>query len=326
MKTFVKRNPLTAFTITPSFLKSKIFPKTKVREATKLFLRLMKKIPPVTERYDAAVAFWGDRTMFFALDKVTNAAKKIAWMHFDYSTPPRDDGVYREYFSRCDAIVNVSGAVNDALTAKFPEIASKCVVIENIQNKEMIRSLALTGSSFPDASTYKGKRILTVGRISYQKGVDMIPPVLRRLKADGIDARWYIVGGGSDEEKTALITIAVEDGVADSMILLGETVNPYTYMRDCDVYAQPSRYEGKPIAVEEAKIMRCPIVTANYLSAKEQLADGKFGVIAEISIDSIYENIRNLLLDGERRRALSETLNRENFGNADEIEKFYRLL
>ena len=109
-------------------------------------------------------------------------------------------------------------------------------------------------------------------------------------------------------------------------------------MRDCDIYVQPSRFEGKPISVEEAKIMRCKIVAANYLSANEQLADGKYGVIAEIDPDSLHEKIKGLVDDSVGRgipdappkksigAELIKNLESANFGNEREIEKFYGLL
>lgn len=330
--TFVKKNPLTLFQILPYFFRFIFFPKQKVKTATKLFCRFMQKIAPVTEEYDAALAYWGERTMFYMIDKVPNAKKKIAWMHFDYSAPkadgtaPRDDDIFLEYFKKCDNIVNVSVAVDDALKIKFPEIADKCVVIENIQNPEFMRKLALERNSFPDVNHFKGIRILTVGRITEQKGIDMIPEILAKLKEDNYDLRWYIIGPGEESEKDKIINLALKYNVAEMLIFLGTTTNTYPFMKDCDIYVQPSRFEGKPISVEEAKIMRCPIVTANYFSAKEQMADGKYGMIADINPVSLYDNIKKLIDDPLLREKFTKTLSSENFGNETEINKFYELL
>jgi glycosyltransferase involved in cell wall biosynthesis len=286
---------------------------------------MMGKIAPVEQEYDAAIAYWGDRTMFYMIDKVPNARKKIAWMHFDYSTPARDDAIYLDYFKKCDKIINVSTAVDDALKGTLPEIAEKCLVIENINSPALIRKLSLEPDSFTDAH-FKGLRILTLARISEQKGIDMIPEILARLKRDKYNLRWYILGDGDEQIKERVINLALERNVAEMLIFLGTTTNPYPFMRDCDIYAQPSRFEGKPISVEEAKIMRCPIVCANYLSAKEQLASGKFGRIAEIDPESLYENIKELLDNPELRESFTKTLSQQNFGNESEINKFYDVL
>jgi len=206
------------------------------------------------------------------------------------------------------------------------------LVIENIQNPELIRKRALEQDSFPDSAHFKGLRILTLARISEQKGMDMIPEILTRLKHDKYNLRWYILGEGDENIKAQVINRAVELGVAEMLIFLGTTINPYPFMRDCDIYAQPSRFEGKPISVEEAKIMRCPIVCANYLSAREQLACaadksvGKYGLVAEIEPESLHKNIKELLDNQELRESLIKTLSSENFGNESEIDKFYEIL
>ena len=326
--TFIKKNPLTALEIAPYFFRLIFSKKGKSETATKLFIKLMGRVEPVTEEYDAALAYWGDRAIFYMVDKVPNAKKKIAWMHFDYNMPPgdRDDAIYLDYFKKCDNIINVSAAVDGALKAKFPEIADKCLVIENINSPEFIRGLAIKqGQGFTDTH-FTGSRILTVGRISEQKGLDMIPAILANLKRDKYNLRWYILGEGDESIKERVIDLALEYGVAEMLIFLGAAINPYPFMRDCDIYVQPSRFEGKPVTVEEAKIMRCPIVCAGYLSASEQLDNGRFGLVAEIDPESLYQNIKKLLDNPELRESFIQTLAREDFGNESEINKFYDIL
>jgi glycosyltransferase involved in cell wall biosynthesis len=286
---------------------------------------MMRKIPPVTESYDAALAYWGERTMFYMIDKVPAAKKKIAWVHFEYRDDKCDEETYAAYFNSCDFIVNVSSAADTALKSKFPEIRDKCVLLENIRNAGFIRRRALEAGSFPDANHFSGLRILTVGRLAEQKGIDMIPEILRELKKDEYELRWYIIGEGEQSEKDKIINLALKYNVGEMLIFLGMTKNAYPYMRDCDIYVQPSRFEGKPVAVEEAKIMRCPIVAANYLSAREQLAGGKYGLVADINPASLYENIKILIEDPAVRESFIKALAAENFGNEDEAEKVYEL-
>ena len=325
-KTFVRKNPLTLFEIAPYFFSFVFNRKHKVKTAIELFIKMMDKTAPVTDKYDAAVAYWGDRSMFYMIDKVPNAKKKIAWMHFEYSTQRYDNSIYLDYFKKCDKIVNVSATVDNSLKVQLPEIADKCLVIENIKSPGFIRSRALEPDSFPDTANFKGSRILSVVRISEQKGLDMIPEILANLKRDKYNVRWYILGEGDERVKEEVVNLAFKYNVAEMLIFLGTALNPYPFMRDCDIYAQPSRFEGKPIAVEEAKIMRCPIVCANYLSAREQLADGRFGLVAEINPENLYHNIKKLLDNPGLRENFTQTLANENFGNESEINKFYDIL
>lgn len=321
---FAKKHPQVLFEILPFFLQIVFSPKKRSSAAVRMWCRLMRYLPAPEEEYDAAVAYWGDRTMFYMVDRI-RAKKKIAWLHFDYGHPERDDETYLHYFSACDRVVTVSQKVDEALRSHLPQIAGKCVMMENIQNPRQIWKLALTGEGFPDRN-YTGRRILTIGRISEQKGLDFIPPVLKRLRADGYEVRWYIVGDGDKDEKTKLIMQAMECEVADMLILLGTTVNPYGYLRDCDYYVMTSRYEGRPITVEEAKIMWRPILVTNYLSASEQLNNGEYGLICDISEEGIYRGVRQLLDDPELCDRFTETLNRASFGNEGEMRKFTAML
>ena len=323
--TCIKRNPLSAFVIAPYYLESVLIPGRRVRAATQLWLALAKKIPAFRpeEEYDAAIAYWGDRSMFYMIDKV-RAKQKIAWLHFDYSFPPRDDKTYDHYFEKCDVIVTVSTAVDRSLKDKFPQYAEKCVQIDNIQSPALIRRMASEGGGFSDG--YSGKRILTVGRIAPQKGFDLAVRALHLLRQSGIDARWYVLGDGEPAEKQALQRMARELGIEHDFVLLGTTTNPYPYMAQCDIYAQPSRYEGKPIAVEEAKILAKPILAANYLSANEQLKGGEYGVIAQIDAEDIFKKLRGMLDHPNQCVEMSERLAKVNFGNETEFDKFLSIL
>jgi len=323
-KTFFKDDPLVFFKLLPHFLRIVLCPKKRTSEATKMWIRLMQSIPAPKEEYDIALAYWGDRTMFYLCDKV-KAKKKLAWLHFDYRFPARDDSIYLPYFRQCDAIVNVSDTVNKALADKLPEIAHKCVCMENINDPKLIRDLALRGDTFPDTH-FTGKRLLSVIRICEQKGYDFIVPILRQIKDTGFDnVRWYIVGDGDPALVEALKDAAIREEVADMLILLGPTVNPYTYMRDCDIYVQPSRYEGKPITVEEAKILLKPIVATNYLSANEQLENGEIGMVVDIDPSAIADGICRLLKEPALADAYATRLSERKLGNTDEIEVFYRM-
>ncbi len=324
LKTMVKKRPGVLFEMLPYVVKMVLSPKKRSDYAMEMWCRLAKHFPDVQGEYDVAAAYWGDKTMFYMIDHV-KADKKLAWLHFDYMNPPRSDSLYLPAFRACDRVVTVSSRIHSSMQAHFPELKEKLVMMENIQDPRLIWDLALRGDTFPDTH-FTGKRILTVGRIAEQKGYDMAVDALARLRDDGYNVRWYIIGGGDAADVEALKLRAVEKNVADMLILLGTTPNPYTYMRDCDIYAQPSRHEGKPIAVEEAKLLYKTILVCNYLSAHEQLEDGALGAICEISPDGVYEGMKRLLDDPALCARYSDRLTERKFGNAEEIEVFYRMV
>ncbi len=319
----VKKHPLYLFEILPYALKMKMHPEKHADLAMQLWCRLMQHFPAVKESYDIALAYWGDKTMFYMCDKV-NAKKKIAWLHFDYNNPPREDALYLPYFQKCDYVVTVSQPIHDSLCRKLPQMADHIAMMENINSAALIQEMANTGDTYPD--NFSGKRILTIGRICEQKGYDIAVEALGILRDHGHNVKWYIIGGGSDTEKEALIAQATARGCADALVFLGTTTNPYKYLADCDIYAQPSRFEGKPIAVEEAKILAKPIVITDFFSAKEQLSNGKFGLICNMTPESIATNIEKLLNHPEICATFTQALQKSCKGNEEEIQVFYKMI
>ncbi|MCI8589776.1 MAG: glycosyltransferase [Clostridiales bacterium] len=320
---FCKKNPLVYFELLPYVIKMILFPKQKSFTAMRLWVKMMQKMEVFQGAYDAAIAYWGDKTMFYMIDKV-NASKKIAWLHFDYAFPPRDDALYEPYFKQCDGVVTVSESIDKSLKEKLPSIADRCVMMENIQNPRLIRSLAEQGDTFQDDFT--GTRVLTIGRISEQKGYDFAVEALSRLKKEGYPIRWYILGGGEERDVAALKQLAADKEVSDCLVLLGVTQNPYGYLKDCDIYAQPSRHEGKPISVEEAKILGKTILISSYLSAAEQLDKGELGLICEIGSEGTYQGLKTLLDHPEICAQYQAELMKRDFGNVHEMNKIYKLL
>ena len=266
----IKKHPGSVFLIFSYFIRL-LFSKTQRQSiATRMWIDLMQRYAPEFENgfYDAAIAFWGDRAMFYMVDKVKNAGKYITWLHFDYGNPKRDDNIYLPYFQKCDYIVTVSESVDAALKKALPAVSSRCVAMENLIDSKNIRRLALEGKSFPDTA-YKGLRILSVCRLSDQKGVDFIPPVLHRLRKEGYDLRWYVIGDGEKEYKLKL----VEDALRHSVLRISffYSARKIIHTAICAMRISlllPSRFEGRPITVEEAKIMMRPIIVSRYVSAE----------------------------------------------------------
>ena len=316
---YIKKNPLIYLTVAPYWLKMKLSPKKRHLTAMRLWVALMKKMPALEGNFDVAVAYCGDKTLFYTVDKI-NARAKIAWNHFNFDTPEREEKLYRKYYISCDAVVSVSDMINEGIKARFPEISGKCRVIENILEVERIRALSSDAPTFDDG--FSGTRILTVGRIREEKGIDLAIEAIAKLVREGQDLRYYVVGAGREDYTDSLIEKAKSEGIADRFVLIGEKEVPYGYMRDCGIYLQPSRYEGKPIAVDEAMIFARPIVVTNYPSASAQLRGGRFGLICEPDASSIASALRELLTNSITRGTLiSELSSREILSAGTEFER-----
>ena len=296
----IRRNPVRIAALLPYIIWRIIGRSTEAKTfaAHRIWMQLMDSMPPLEKRYDVALAYWGDRTMFYMVDKV-KADQKIAWLHFDYGKPPREDEIYEKYFAACDKVITVSGKIEDSLKKALPCIASKVLTVENIVDEKEILRLSEESADFGD--DFSGIRVVTMGRICDQKGYDLAVPAIARLKKEGYPVKWYILGRGSEEEERVLADLIARCHAEESVSILGIRKNPYPYIKGADIYMQPSRHEGKPISVEEAKILCKPILVTNYTSAREQLENGNFGMITEISEDGIYRGLK-ILLDDEGLR------------------------
>lgn len=306
LENYALKNPLRIFPLFYHSVKTAFSSgKRRVYAKQRLWLSAMKAMKPRDEEYDLAIAYWGDRTMFYVVDKV-KAKRKTAWLHFDYNFPPREDALYEKYFMRCEKIVTVSKEIEKSLGKALPAVSDRIVTMENIVDAEQIKNLAALGKSYDDG--YDGIRILTVGRICEQKGYDIALPALARLKNEGFAFRWYALGEKSGAYAEKIAGTAGSLGLENDFVMLGTTENPYKYIKECDVYFQPSRHEGKSIAVEEAKLLCRPIVVSDYKTANEQLCGGALGLICEISEEGMYSAMKKMLSDKELRRDFSEKL------------------
>ena len=291
-KLFIRKNPFFVLTIMPEIIKMLRGGVLRVYAANRIWMKLMKKMDLYPGEYDVALAYWGDHTMFYMIDKVA-AAKKITWLHFDYDEPPREDALYLPYFEKCDKIITVSKEIERSLAGKFPELAKKIETIENFINEKEILKKSEEFCDYRD--DFNGCAILSVGRLCEQKGFDLAIPVVARLVCEGKNIRYYIIGDGEEEYKKKLCALVSSCGMDEYVKFLPVTDNPYKFMAHCDVYLQPSRHEGKPIVVEEAKILGKKICATAYRSAYEQLAKTNNSVICEINEDGIYKGLKKII-------------------------------
>lgn len=280
-------------------------------------------LDPLEQKYDAAIGFLEKSSTYFCVDKV-KADKRIGWVHIDYDKLGMDAEFDKPYFGQLDHIVTVSEECEDILKRRFPECVRKISTIYNIVSPTIIQRLGEqhTGDVY-------GRRagetiLLTVGRLHAQKGLPIAIEACARLIANGYYIRWFVIGEG--EERAALQELIRKYGLEDRFVLLGLRANPYPYIRQCDIYAQPSRFEGKSIAIDEAKIMHKPIVVTNFSTAKDQIRDGVSGLIASMDADGVASAIARLIDKPELAQHLTRELSAEKLGTEEEIHKLYKLV
>lgn len=280
---------------------------------------LMPKIQPDQE-YDLAVSFLTPH--YFVAQKV-RAKKKIAWIHTDYSRVQVNIPSETAMWSAYDQIASISDAVTESFLAVFPSLKNRIVLIENILPERLIKRQAEepVGTDMP-ADGYI--RLLSIGRYCTAKNFDNIPDICSRLVSAGLNVKWYIIGFGGEE--TLIRKKTEETGMEDRVILLGKKENPYPYIRVCDLYVQPSRYEGKAVTVREAQMLGKPVVITRYATSRDQLEDGVDGVIVPMDNEGCAKGITELLQNPARMERLSQTCKSRDYSNRQEVEKLYQMM
>lgn len=278
-------------------------------------------LPKIQEKYDIAISYHNpiNLSTIYVIDKI-NANKKVMWIHTDIKEYINEVDYLKKYYYKYDKIFAVSPGSAKSFGEKYPDLKDKIEVFYNRMVKSEIVS-KVDNKNYYDK--FEGIKLLTVGRICYQKAIDLIPEVCKKLKDDGYKFRWYCVGWGGIEKIKELIK---SQDVEDYFKLLGSKNNAYDYMKNCDIYVQPSRYEGYVTTITEAKCFNRPIVATNIEGIKEQIVDNETGILVECNVDDLYIGIKKLLDDKKLRDKLSINLSKENIDTRSEINKLYKLI
>lgn len=283
--------------------------------------------------YDLAISFLTPHNV--VRDKV-KAKRKYSWIHTDYTTISVNVKKELPVWAEFDKIFAVSEDVKKTFIQVFPSIKDKIEVFENILSPKFIREQAEMGlesiglefrgkslesqnqesSLNPQLSTLS---FLSVGRYTSAKNFDNVPFICKLLVEKGLKFKWYIIGFGGDE---ALIRSNIEKaGMQDVCILLGKKGNPYPYMKACDFYIQPSRFEGKAVTVREAQILCKPVIITNYATSASQVKNGVDGIIVPQGNEQTAEGIYTFVQNKALQEQIVNYLQTHDYGNENEVRK-----
>ncbi len=276
-----------------------------------------KSLPTLSEEvYDCMIAYrgWDAAILRFAFNRV-KAKKHIVWMHNDtYEL----DFPFSLYYKNADKIFCVSKTIKQHMLEKYTGLDGKLEVFYNILDEADV----LKKSEQPCDVEMEQPALLSVGRLSWEKGFEIIPETAALLKQRGHRFHWYIIGEGY---KRRDIEPKIEDfQVQDCVHLLGAKDNPYPYFKNCNIFVQTSVTEGYCITTAEAKLFHKPVVTTNLPVMYEQFTNRKNGIIAEaISPEALAEAVGELLCNTSLCRQLSEELKKETCSHADSFRLLY---
>ena len=301
---FYQKRPFNIFKLFPTLFSIAVSKGNKKTYAkNKLWIKMMREMPRFENEYDLAIGYWGDRTLFYVVDKV-NAKHKMAWMHFMFPSPPRSPKTYKKYIDKLDKFVAVSQECSDSIIRAIPAVKDKVVVFENYIDENRVKDLAKGDCPFEKS----GFDIVTVGRINYDKGYDVALPAVADFLKEHKEAKWHIVGSGKGSYFNDFISAVNQSGVKDRIVVHGVQSNPYIYIMNADLYFQPSRNESQCMVVDEAKVLCKPILVTDYPTAKRQLENGNLGRICNFNTKEIYNTLNELYINKSLREQYSKRL------------------
>ena len=272
--------------------------------------------------YDLAISFLTPHRI--VAEKV-KAKKKIAWIHTDYTRVWVDAEDELKVWQKYDYVASISGDVTNTFLQVFPSLAPKIVEIENILSPAFVRKRAELEDTDKEFRQTDNISLLSIGRYSEQKNYDNVPDICKHLiNETKLNIKWYIIGYGGDE---ALIRKKIKEaGMEEHVILLGKRSNPYPYIKACDIYVQPSRYEGKSVTVREAQMLCKPVVVTNYPTAPSQIRSGIDGVIVPMDNEGCAHGLAEVICDKSLQERIIAHLKTHDYGNESEVDKIYELI
>ena len=302
-----------------SLLKKRI-KKRKVFEAMSLVIKRCLKlgmatsntnideIATVNDDFDIAICYHiHSPLMLKYVSEKIKAQKKIAWIHNDFYGSGYPIQRLKKYVMEYDEFVAVSRKVE----TEFRELC------------HWYNGPISTAYNYLDASEIEERsneciddgifiheiriKLLTVGRFTEQKGIDTAIVIASMLKEKKIDFNWFLIGYG--ELETLYRQLIEKYNVADCFTILGKKTNPYPYIKNCDIYVQPSRHEAYPLVIKEAKILGKPIVCTDFDGADEQIDNGINGIIVPLNdTTALCKELAKLISSSEARGSLSKEL------------------
>lgn len=261
---------------------------------------LVKVLPDINpdKEYDIAVSYLMPHD--YVLRKV-KAKQKVAWIHTDYSKVHVDADLELPVWSGYDKIVSISPDVTRCFLSVFPSLSDKIIERPNVVP---VKYVTTKSNELPLSEVIKempvspGRiNLLSVGRFCEAKNYDNVPDICSKLRNKGLDVYWYLIGFG-DMEAVIRETIA-ETGMGDYVSILGKKSNPYPYMKACDFYVQPSRYEGSPMTVLEAIALGKQVIMTDFPTAKTVASQSPLCHVVPMDNSGCAEGLYNILHQGD---------------------------
>ena len=242
--------------------------------------------PKITEHYDVAIDFGGDHNET-ALDCLRCPADKhILFCHNDLGAKYKYNCKYRilfAFFKRKFSYFDEFVAVSKGIVPPFRQLTG-------IQDKPVFAI-----PNYIDVSGILEKKeekidfsvnphccnLVAVGRMCHQKGFDLLLKDFSKASKSRQDLHLYFIGDGPD--RSQLEQLIAEYHLKSQVTMLGSRPNPYPYMDQMDALVVPSRFEGQPVTVQEARVLGLKILAAKHLEKYDIFVPGVDDMVSALT-------------------------------------------
>ena len=278
----------------------------------KLYIKYVKELMR-DQVFDTAIIYSdvvGELTI-----KAIRAKKYLMYYHHGAMRHVYHDKIA---YKKCQKIIAVSNNQARLLKQFIPKYADKVVVIHNLVNVKSV----IEKSKMPIKERFEKDKfnIVTVGRVSHEKGIDIAVRVCAKLVDNGYkNIQWWLVGDGPAMQEVK--DVIKETHMENHIKLLGMKDNPYPYTRKADLYVQPSRFESFGLTILEALILNRIILTTKTLGATEVTKNNRKVFLAKCKIDSLVNELEYII----KNKSRIDSIPSENIGEQSNINNIKAL-
>ena len=265
----------------------------------------------VKEKYDIEIAFIHGWSTKFISGSNNKKSKKIAWVHADLVTWDRVDGVFKSLehhkkaYSKFDKVLCVSQTVKEGVEKKYN--VKNARVLYNPISREKI--LKLSNEKIDDINHSNKFKLISVGRLSKEKGYDRLLRVVKKLVNEQIGCELLIIGSGKEYDK--LNSYIKNNNLEYNIKIVGYKENPYKYVKSSDLFVCSSLSEGYSLVIAESLVLGIPVVSTKCSGPIEILRNGENGLLVENSEEGLYKGLKEIINSDElymnyKNRAVKE--------------------
>jgi glycosyltransferase involved in cell wall biosynthesis len=282
---------------------------------------LSKRIYRINKQYDLAVDYNGQHQLYYLIDYI-KADKKVTFFHSDYAKWNYYYNFDKKYFPKVDRIFSISSECVQSLKYFFPSQKNKIGLLENVMSKANISKMA--DYAIDDELDKDVLAVLSIGHLSKSKGTPLALKTAKLLKDKGVLFKWYFIGRNKDPK---LYTRLIKQyGIQNYIVIMGLKPNPYPYLKQADIFVHLSEFEGKSIALDEAKLFFKPIVVTNFSTVNDQFRNGDNATITSYNADEIAASIIELMRNQNLKEIYKENLKKDAKDNIEQVNKLYSLI